>query len=605
MCGIAGIYYFNTEIKQKFSNHQKILQLLYHRGPDNQSFHSFNNCTLYHSRLSIVDVTVNSNQPFLNNIKNLGLVYNGEIFNYKSFTPNAKSDVEVLFNLLQSENKHCLYKLNGFFSFAFFNKENNSLLIARDRYGVKPLYYFKDNDKFAFASELKPLMELIGKQEINPNQLYTYLRLNYCSGNETIFKNVYRLLPGQLIEINNKQIEVKTWYQIPKQKNIDTLQNLLDDSVKLRLNADVPVGTFLSGGVDSSIISAIAKKHKPDLHTFSIGFKNEKYFDETNYSEIVAKYINSNHHVFKLSEDDFINNIDLFLKCIDEPFADSSAFNFYMLSKFTKQYVKVALSGDGADEIFKGYNKHRATFLNLSVKHKLISNIASPLLSLAGASRNSKLGNVARQLKKFKAIQNLNENETFKFLASISTEKDLENLLHNPNSNYFNDLFICKHENFEAEDLLDLKIVLADDMLVKADRFSMQHGIEIRNPFLDYRVVEFAFNLSNDLKINSHQQKIILHKEFGDLLPKQIFERSKKGFELPLQKWLIGSLNTQVKNDWLNKEKIKDEGFLNFNEIEKLLLQLNSKNPGDSAAKLWAIIVFENWLYNFKEYIKK
>lgn len=604
MCGIAGIFYFDKPIKQRFNHHSKILQLLYHRGPDNQGYHEFNNCSLYHSRLSIIDVSADSNQPYYDTEKKAGLIFNGEIFNFRDFQDNAKSDVEVLFNLLKAENKNCLNKLNGFFALAFFNQQNNSLLLARDRFGVKPLYYFYDKEKFAFASELKPLLELTGKQELNHNVIYTYLRLNYCSGKETIFKNIYRLLPGELIEVKDK-VEVKTWYEIPKQENKETLFELLDDSVKLRLNADVPVGTFLSGGVDSSIISALAKKHKPDLHTFSLGFKNEKYFDETNYSEIAADHIRSNHHVYKLSEDDFIDNIDLFLKSIDEPFADSSAFNFYMLSKFTKQYVKVALSGDGADELFKGYNKHKAAFLKADRPLRLITNIALPLLTLTGPSRNSKFGNLSRQIQKFKAIQHLNDAETFKYLACISNQKEIESLLLKIESDYFNNLFITENKNFDTEDILDLKIVLADDMLVKADRFSMQHGIEIRNPFLDYRVVAFALNLRKELKINKHHQKIILQKEFSHLLPVKIFERTKKGFELPLQSWLSGKLAEKINSDWLNKEKIEHEGILNFDQVEILKMQLISKNPGDSAAKIWAIIIFENWLQNFSEYIKK
>jgi asparagine synthase (glutamine-hydrolysing) len=198
----------------------------------------------------------------------------------------------------------------------------------------------------------------------------------------------------------------------------------------------------------------------------------------------------------------------------------------------------------------------------------------------------------------------LNETETFQYLASISTDTEVNALLKKSNPEYFETIFKLGRTQFNREDLLDLKIVLADDMLVKADRFSMRHGIEIRNPFLDYRVVEFALNLNKELKINSNKQKVILHKEFSHLLPKAIFDRSKKGFELPLQKWLSTTLHSKVTNTWLNKERILDEKILNYAPIENLNRELCSDNPGDSAAKLWAIIIFENWLQNFKEYIK-
>ncbi|MBL7922404.1 MAG: asparagine synthase (glutamine-hydrolyzing) [Bacteroidia bacterium] len=612
MCGIAGILSFDNKTLKRFSNNQKILDLLSPRGPDNQGFKEFANCALFHSRLQILDTSISSNQPFSDTENRYAMVFNGELFNYKEFYKclpplTTTGDVEVLFNLLKNEGENCLNKLNGFFAFAFFDKEKNSLLIARDRLGIKPLYYYKDEEKFAFASELKPLLNLVGKQELNVDQINTYFRLNYCAGNETIFKNIYRLLPGQLIEVKNNIVNTKTWYVAPKKSTLDDFAILLDDAVKLRLHADVPVGTFLSGGVDSSIISAIAKKHKPDLHTFSIGFKNESFFDETNYAELVAKHINSNHHTFKLSEDDFQSNIHNFLNCIDEPFADSSAFNFYMLSKFTKQFVKVALSGDGADELFKGYNKHKALLMSENSLNMLIAGTASPLLSISSGSREGTLANKTRQLKKFNALVKLSSTEKQKFLASISTQKETDQLLKTKiRTAYFDNLFKTNQSlhNFELEDTFDLQTVLADDMLVKADRFSMQHGIEIRNPFLDYRVVEFALNLEKNKKISRNEQKIILKKSFNQLLPFEIFTRSKKGFEVPLHKWLTGKFNSEIENKILNKEKIKAEDILNYEAIEGLIKKMHSKNPGDSAAKLWAVIVFESWLTNFKDYIK-
>ncbi|MBA3665105.1 MAG: asparagine synthase (glutamine-hydrolyzing) [Bacteroidetes bacterium] len=604
MCGIAGSYYLDTNISKRFNNHSKIVELLKHRGPDHQAFHQFNNCTFYHSRLSIIDTSDNSNQPYLAGNKQSGMVFNGEIFNYKELRPGANSDVEVLFDLFEKEKTNCLNKLNGFFAFAHYDEANNSFFLVRDRLGVKPLYFYLDKEKFIFASELKPLMELAGAQELNKDLLYSYFRLNYCSGHETIFKNVYRMLPGHYIEIKNKEIELVKWYQPQKTVQTQKLDELLNDSVRLRLVADVPVGSFLSGGMDSSIISALAIKHKPDLQTFSIGFKDESYFDETDFAEQVSRHINSNHSTFKLSENDFIENIEPFLQGIDEPFADSSAFNFYMLSKLTAKKVKVALSGDGADELFKGYYKHKAIFLKSDFKYRFLADVARPLMAFNTGSRNSRIGNIKRRITKFNSIQNLSETETFKYLASISTDTEVCELLSETNPSYFDSIFKLGKTTFNREDLLDLKIVLADDMLVKADRFSMRHGIEIRNPFLDYRVVEYALNLNRELKINSNKQKIILHKEFSHLLPKSIFERAKKGFELPLQKWLSTSLQSTVMNDWLSEEKIKEEKLLNYSYIQKLNTEMCSSSPEDSASKLWAIIVFESWLQNFNEYIK-
>jgi len=616
MCGIAGIIYLNEIEPKNRVNSQKILELLQHRGPDNQTAKHFKHSSFFHSRLIIVDASQASNQPFTDASDHEAIVFNGEIFNYKILQRQFQNlhttgDTEVLFRLAQGERKNCLNQLNGFFAFSYYNEKENYLLLARDRLGVKPLYYYADREKFAFASELKPLMELVGPQELNPNQLETYFRLNYCAGKESIFKNVFRLLPGQCIEIKDNTIYVDHWYVAPKTDlgshlNKTDIVTLLDDAVQLRLQADVPVGTFLSGGLDSSIISALAKKHHPGLKTFSIGFENEHYFDETKYSELVAKHIHSDHYVFKLQEDDFLNNIGIFLGGIDEPFADSSAFNFYMLCKQTKQQVKVALSGDGADELFKGYHKHRALLLSENFYVKFFSRLSS-WIPARKSSRHGSFQNKLRQVRKFNTLTNLQVSEKQKFLASISDHRQVKQLLKNQSSFvYFDSLFKSSdsYRNFNINDTFDLQTVLSDDMLVKVDRFSMQQGIEIRNPFLDYRIVEFALNLNTDQKINKSSQKIILKNHFRHLLPEEIFTRAKKGFELPLQKWLSGSLRSELENNWLNCDKIKSENILHSAQVESIKKELFSDSPGDSAARIWAIIIFESWLQNFKDYIR-
>jgi asparagine synthase (glutamine-hydrolysing) len=381
----------------------------------------------------------------------------------------------------------------------------------------------------------------------------------------------------------------------------------LNDSTKLRLHADVPVGCFLSGGVDSSIISALAAKQHKQVHTFSIGFKDEPFFDETKYAQLVAKHIGSTHHEFKLSNTDFIENIHPFLNSIDEPFADSSALNVYILSKYTKKHVKVALSGDGADELFKGYNKHKALVLSQKITTKFLTKLVAPFAGSMDESRQGTLQNKVRQLKKFEQLIRLNTVEKQSFLAQISSNEDVYNLLSNKvNVSYFNSLFKVNElfNSFALEDVFDLQTVLKDDMLVKADRFSMQHGLEIRNPFLDYRIVEYALNLKADQKINTQEQKIILRKTFANLLPEEIFNRSKKGFELPLWKWLNNELKNEIETKWLSKELINDQQLFNYAQVKKLKKQLFSNSPGDSAAKVWVLIVFQNWYLQNKHFIK-
>jgi len=462
-----------------------------------------------------------------------------------------------------------------------------------------------------FSSELKALLEIIGKQPLNTEQLNTYFRLNYCAGNESIFKNIYQLPAGHFIKLTSANFKsdsyrIESWFTNRKHANTENLYNLLNDSVQLRLQADVPVGCFLSGGVDSSIISALATQHHKNIHTFSIGFKDEPFFDESDYASLVAKHIGSKHHEFKLRNTDFLDNIHPFLDNIDEPFADSSALNFYILSKYTSKHVKVALGGDGADELFKGYNKHKALLLSTSASNKWLTNAIYPISSLMPKSRQGKLQNKARQISKFKQLMSLSSIEKQKFLAQISTEAEVTALLKKKQKpDYFNSLFKVgeNYKGFNLKDTFDIEVVLKDDMLVKADRFSMLHGLEIRNPFLDYRIVDYALNLDKKEKINRSKQKIILRKNFEKLIPKAIFDRKKKGFELPLWKWLNTELKTEIEEKWLSETFITEQNLFNFSEIEKLKRKLFSNSPSDSAARVWALIVFQNWYLRNKKYI--
>jgi asparagine synthase (glutamine-hydrolysing) len=611
MCGIAGVYFLNNKSKNALNENRLVIDSLKHRGPDHQGQFTFENCGLFHARLSILDLSDTSHQPFLDEKKQKGLIFNGEIFNYKELQVQLSDlrttgDVEVLFRLFEKDNVKCLDKLNGFFAFAFHDSLKDELYIVRDRYGVKPLYYFMDEDKVAFASELKALMYLCGEQELDQEAMHTYFRLNYITGNQTIFKNVYRLLPGQLICIKNKRPEIINWYELPVKTENASLNEILSDSVKIRLHADVPVGCFLSGGLDSSIISALAKQHHKDIHTFSIGFAEEPYFDETEYAELVAKHIGSVHHTFRLKNTDLLENIDTFLSGIDEPFADSSAFNVYVLSKYTREHVKVSLSGDGADELFMGYNKHRAELLSRQLSFKIAAPFLGPVLSILPDSRNSAFTNKIRQLKRFAGSAKLGPMQRYINWASISNENEVNALLKKGSGKNFTKLFeeAFTQKNFHPVNYADLKIVLADDMLVKADRMSMQHGLELRNPFLDYRVVEFAMNLQEDKKISSKGQKLILKETFKHLLPDEIFTRKKKGFELPLWKWLKNELRNDIEQKWLNEKLIKEQGLFNYETIQKLKQKLYSDNPGDSPAQIWALIIFQNWYSNFRSFIR-
>jgi asparagine synthase (glutamine-hydrolysing) len=610
MCGIAGIYYRDKD-RQGKANVPAVLSALRNRGSGGEGHTHAGRAELFHSRLIIVDPTAASAQPFTDEEKKEFLVFNGEIFNFRELRSGMKDlrtngDTEILFRSLKKDNENALQRLSGFFAFAFYDSRAESLFLARDRYGVKPLYYYSDDRNFAFASNLLPLIALTGMQEVDPEQRYAYFRLNYTAGRKSILKNIGKLLPGECLKVKGDKTEIQQWYQAaPERQERASLYSLMDDAVKARLHADVPLGAFLSGGLDSSIIAALAIKHKPDLNTYTIGFRDAEYFDESPFAQIVAKHIGSRHQSFLLSEDDFLSELDRFFDAMDEPFADSSAFNFYMLCLHAGREIKVALSGDGADELFKGYRKHVA--FELSNKTWLISLAAIGAFFTPGSagSRESFMANRIRQFHKFRKLSGLTDWKKIEALSCISSAEELEKLLSGPSQNrYFNDLFrdSDRYSGIPSEDAFDLSVVLEGDMLVKTDRFSMFHSLEVRNPFLDKRIVEYALALDRREKIRGPRTKLVLRREFSKLLPQSILSRSKKGFELPLRRWLCGQLRTRLEKDWLNEEQLRDEGLIDLLYARNLLQRLFSTSPGDSAAQVWAIVVWREWE---KRYLKE
>ena len=636
MCGIVGIISHNEKELAKIATATRTLSK---RGPDNRSTIKFDQLSLGHARLSIIDTSNKSNQPFTDKTERYTIIFNGEIYNYKElreelikegFSFTTDSDTEVLLALYIKHGKTCLEKLNGFFAFAVYDKNENNLFIARDRMGIKPLLYYFDGAQFIFASELKAILTFNIKKEIDKVSLFNYLQFNYIPTNNSILNGVKKLKPGSCIFIENiskldKEIEELSYYEIPYnkeetiqknafnyEKSQEMLRNLLDDSVQKRLVADVPVGTFLSGGVDSSIISLLAKKHKPDLKTFAIGYKDEPFFDETDYANAVANKIGSDHYVFSLSNNDLYENLNDILDYIDEPFADSSAIAVYMLSKETKKHVAVALSGDGADEMFSGYNKHMAEFKarNPGIKESIVK-MGHPLWSNLPKSRNSKFSNINRQLYKFSLGSKLTNKVRYWKWASIINEEKAnyflkEELVFNPQrltdtafeyKKRKDELLKNIRKEGDINDVLysDMQMVLPNDMLRKVDAMSMANSLEVRTPFLDHRLVNFAFSLPTAFKINSEMKKKILQDTFKNELPEEVYNRPKHGFEVPLMSWFKNELRSTIEKDLLSDEFIEQQGIFNVAAIRELKQQLFSNNPNDAQATVWALIVFNTW----------
>lgn len=631
MCGITGILAFNE--KGKTHLHKVIVSTrsLLKRGPDGEGFYEHTNCALGHRRLSIIDTSELATQPFTDSSGRYTIVFNGEIFNYKELRKQieskgiqfkSQSDTEVLLYLFISEKEKCLEKLDGEFAFAIYDNVLEELFLARDRFGIKPLYYYKDVERFVFASEMKAIIAFDIPKEIDKTSLQTYLHLNYIPAPYSIFKNVLKLDAGTYMTINKEgKLNKSLYYSLPDlsmptvftdyEKAQVQLRSLLEKSVQQRMIADVPLGTFLSGGIDSSIITAIAAQHTKHLNTFSIGYKDEPLFDETYYAQLVAKRYKTNHTVFQLSNDDLFANLYQVLNYIDEPFADSSALAVSILSMHTRKHVTVALSGDGADEIFAGYNKHAAELKARKggFKAQLVKS-SHAILKQLPKSRNSKTGNKIRQLEKFAEGMKLSEQERYWQWAKwsgfkakeIFTQKFTENVegftefeerktgvLKNLNNDYNSVL------------LTDVQLVLENDMLVKVDRMSMSQSLEVRVPFLDHKIVDFAFSLPVNFKIDSKNRKIILKDTFKNMLPEELYHRGKQGFEVPMLQWFKTDLRTMITDDLLSDKFIIEQDIFNLETIKKLKSELFSNNPNDAVAKVWALIVFQYW---WKKYFK-
>ncbi|MCC6515640.1 MAG: asparagine synthase (glutamine-hydrolyzing) [Chitinophagales bacterium] len=625
MCGIAGAYSFKNKLVEQQCL-QNAATSLNKRGPDNQNFVTIGKASLVHARLSIIDTSVAANQPIYDITQRYAIIFNGEIFNYQSVRDEllqkgvqfkTHSDTEVLLYAYIHFGESFLHKLNGFFAFAIHDKQEDTLFIACDRFGIKPLYYYSDADFFFFGSELKNILQFPIKKEIDWSAVSLYFQMNYIPGKNAIFKNIQRLEPGQQLSIRNNNIEKKKWYNIPYNA-LNAEQNqlsyeeqkkkllvLMDDSVRLRLIADVPLGAFLSGGIDSSVVTAMASRHTPHLNTFSIGFESDAFFDETPYANLVAKHFKTNHTVFKLKNDDLFESLHELLDYTDEPFADSSALLVNILSRFTRQHVTVALSGDAGDELFAGYNKHYGEWQmrNNSWQASII-HLLQPVWEKLPKSRSGNIANKIRQLERFAKGMDLKPAERWWQWCCINDTNYVEQLIGDKADLSITEMIKIRQQYASLVQydgtlndclLADVNMVLPYDMLTKVDRMSMRNSLEVRVPFLDYRIVEFAFSLPVSSKINGNMKKKIVQDAFREVLPNELYNRPKKGFEVPLLQWFRTDLKDKILNDWLSDEYIQQQGVFNINTIQQLKLQLFSNNPGDVHAQIWALIVFQNF----------
>ncbi len=631
MCGILGACFF-TEDTIKEEKFHEALYTLRSRGPDAQGLFYSYPVILGQTRLSIIDTSEKAHQPFWSTDKRYVIVFNGEIFNFQELKQEliqqgisfkTHSDTEVLLHLLILYKENAIPKLNGFFAFAFYDTQKNELIFARDRFGVKPLWIYQDTDKILFSSELKALIALGIPREINYRHLWAYFQLNYFPPNTSVLKNCFKFKSGHYAIINPdvNQVEQHPYYTVPKPDftNIHVskqdyaqqqqyLAQLLEDAVQKRLIADVPLGVFLSGGIDSSVITALAAKHQKHLLTFSIGFDNPVY-DETEYALAVAKKCGTEHTVFKVSYQDLLDNVFNVLDYLDEPFADASALNFYILSKYTRKKVTVALSGDGADEVMGGYMKHLGEYkARQKTRLNFLLKTFNPVLKHIPANRNSRFTRKIWQIQKYSKGLNQDIAERYWHWCSVLTDTERNALLqssfhpqnrHEITQEYMH--YIHAHTGIQDVLYADMHLTLQGDMLTKVDLMSMANSLEVRTPFLDYRVVDFAFQLPSESKIYGNYRKRIVQDTFRNILPPELYHRKKQGFEVPLRDFFTKELKSYIHKELLDKDWILEQGIFDFNALQNLYHTIEQGKNGKEDWTLWAVLVFNYW---YKKYIR-
>ena len=632
MCGIYGYLSPTGTIDPTIL--RRMGHPLKHRGPDDEGEVILDSSEvsvgLGHKRLSIIDLSPAGKQPMANEDETIWITFNGEIYNFREIRKELEgkghkfrshSDTEVIVHLYEELGTKCLERLNGMFAFALWDAKQKSLFLARDRTGKKPLHYCVHRGHFLFASEIKALLQHpLVSREIDLKSLNKYLAYEYVPAPNSIFKAIKKLEPGYCLLFRGGAAVTSQYWDIPMEdypisdrteaQYIDELKELLERAVTARLEAaDVPVGLFVSGGLDSGVVAAIARKAKENLECFSIGFE-EASFDESRYAQQVARSLGIKHHLKVFRAQEMLHMVERLPEILDEPLADPSILPLYLLSQFAAEHMKVVLSGDGGDELFAGYQTYQAhklvTFYDalpgfikesvkalafrLPVSHKYLSldfkikqflkgvGVSSEVRfflwrgAFSNAERHALLRpEVRRELQNENAYE-----EIYRYVRKSGLTKELERILY-----------------------LSMKLYLQDNNLVTVDRASMANGLEVRSPLLDRDVVDFVCRLPMEYKLNGLKTKYILKKVAEELLPRNVVYRKKKGFGVPLAKWLTGELR-EFMLDYLSQERIERQGIFHYPCVSQLINeQLTMKK--DNRELLWTLLVFQTWYERYIE----
>ena len=608
MCGIIG---FNFQTR----NH-KIFDIADYRGPDNTSKVEFNNFTLGHNRLSIVDHNPSSNQPFTSACGRYTIVFNGEVYNHSKLREKLKnkysfkteSDTEAILYHYIEHGEVALRDFRGMFAFAIYDKETEKLFCARDRLGIKPFVYYWKNGKFIFASEIKVILEALGSRPpVNMEALAQYLHYLYVPYPNTIYQDIHKLPPAHTLTYENGKVTIKKYWDIESSiaqnegigeaEALCEIDRLLDESVRLRMIADVELGSFLSGGIDSSLILYYMHKHsKKRINTYTLGFEGASRYDETDDARLMAEHFDTNHNEIIIDP----NAAELLPKMVrhfDEPFGNPTALLIHELTKETKKFATVALAGDGGDEIFGGYPRYEAILLA-----EKLSKVPKPLFKaigyLAGMIPESSSGNHRlRRIKTFINSLSKPEDEMYEDWVTYFSDHELQKLF----KTYKPYRHVVKEEwnrqscsdGLLKSSIVDLKTFLPNNLLAYGDAMSMANSFEVRFPLIDHKVVEFMTSIDTKYRISNGRTKYLMKRLLEGKVPDPIINKPKLGLNPPMGIWLKKDLK-RFNDDYLSKESITRRGLFNYDFIRKIIDE-HETSRRDRSLYIWSLIVLEEW----------
>ncbi|WP_447986173.1 asparagine synthase (glutamine-hydrolyzing) [Nitrospira sp. Nam74] len=617
MCGIAGYVGAEGTGPPVRATIEAMCQTMVHRGPDDQGIYLDDSVALGMRRLSIIDLST-GHQPISNETNRIWVVLNGEIYNYRELavwlrgrghTLVTSSDTEVIVHLYEELGDECVHKLRGMFAFALWDKEQDRLLIARDRLGVKPLYYYWDEQQLIFGSELKAVLAHPAvERQLDPHALLYYLRYSYVPDPLSIFKNISKLPPGCLLTLCNSRLNIRSYWNgaiasqddrldLSEEEASIQLEERLQEAVNLRLISDVPLGAFLSGGLDSSLVVALmAHQIGRPVSTFSIGFEEPTY-NELPYARMVAKHFSTDHHELIVGPQS-CGLIERLVAHFDEPFGDASAIPMYHLSKLASESVKVALSGDGGDELFAGYDRYRVDL----ERHRYQRWPNFTRQALGRASDALPEGFPAKSL-----FRNISLPARSRYLDNISyfAPGQLHKLLmpevyHAVSADREAEAIMMEHFEVGSNEpwlsqlqYIDTKTYLPADVMTKVDRMSMAHSLEAREPLLDHELFEYVTRLPVSMKFQNGISKYMLRRMAQKYLPTEILQRKKQGFGVPLEFWFKEDLKQYV-NDVLFNERTRTRGLFNQCEVSRLVQQYEGGRR-ELATTIWMLLILETW----------